>query len=175
MADLLSLDQPEAWWGAAAAFFALLALICRSTLFVAPVVGALAAAASVLLGLRLDFISQCYLFGVVALLLLTPAILARVHERAEPASYEEEGAPPQPSHGAPGGAPGLVGQVAHTVDGFANGVGRVLVGGRAFAAELAHGGDTVAPGEALRIVGVSGGVKLMVEQLSGRSPYPTQA
>jgi len=67
----------------------------------------------------------------------------------------------EPVTGAGGPSGRLIGRIARTTSEFANGVGRVWIDGSEWSAEL-DGQDTLGADAPVRVLGVSGGVRLRV-------------
>jgi len=60
----------------------------------------------------------------------------------------------------------LIGRIGRTTGEFANGVGRVWIDGAEWGAEIDTGDDALPPDVPVRVMGVTGGVRLQVRGLS---------
>ena len=165
----LYLQSPFWIWMGAGAIFVALELATGSGKLIWPALAAAALAVIDLTGARLGIdveLALFLVFSIVAVALAFWVDRRRARPPSEAAPVQRPAAKPAESPSAdPARTARLIGRIGRTTGAFANGVGRVWLDGTEWSAEL-EGGEEQLPSEApVRVLGVSGGVRLRVEGL----------
>jgi len=162
------------WLGVGAVFVAL-DIASGAGKLIWPGVAAAALAFINLAEVRLGFEIEAALFIVVSM--LGVALASGIHLRRPQASPDEtlkteRRLAPQPSpetltQASQDRTGRLIGRIGRTTGEFANGVGRVWIDGTEWGAEIDAGGEALPAEAPVRVMGVTGGVRLQVRGLMG--------
>lgn len=165
----LYMQSPYWVWLGVAAVFIILALVTGVRSLAWPVLAAVAVAGLDLLGMHFPPTAEVAVFlGLTTLAFILPRWATTPHSANVPGL---EHAPPRRlsrksyEMGTVDRTSGLVGRIGRSTGEFANGVGRVLIEGAEWAAELESGEDGVPPHAPVRVTRVIGGVRLQVQGL----------
>ena len=171
----LYVQNPFWIWLAVGAVFVALDIASGTGKLIWPGVAAAALAFINLAEVRLGVEMEVALFIVVSMLGI--ALTSGIHRRRPQASPDntlktERRQAPQPSPEALTRASQdrtgrLIGRIGRTTGEFANGVGRVWIDGTEWGAEIDTGDDMLPAESPVRVMGVTGGVRLQVRGLMG--------
>jgi membrane protein implicated in regulation of membrane protease activity len=167
----LYLQNPFWIWLAVGAVFVALDIASGTGKLIWPGVAAAALAFVNLADVRLGMVPElCVFAGVsVAGLLLTSGLgRRRPHASPDEALKVDRKAPPDAQElASPDRTGRLIGRIGRTTGEFVNGVGRVWIDGTEWGAEIDVGDDVLPPDVPVRVMGVTGGVRLQVRGLMG--------
>jgi membrane protein implicated in regulation of membrane protease activity len=164
--EALYLQDPYWLWLGAGCLLVALSLATGLSLLMWPALAAAAVAGLEASGLRAGPAGEAAIFVVLSLAALGVLIL-RVHQAdaAEPAE-----SPRRPAVRAVSGRQNqtgrLVGRIGRASGEFVNGVGRVWIEGAEWGADLESSEETLPDGAPVRVIGVTGGIRLRVQPLS---------
>jgi membrane protein implicated in regulation of membrane protease activity len=169
----LYLQNPFWVWLAVGAVFVALDIATGTGKLIWPGVAAAALAFINLAQVRLGVPAELGVFVVVSLLgiVLTSGLhLRRPHASPDNALAPEKKALPTPEaldQASQDRTGRLIGRIGRTTGEFVNGVGRVWIDGAEWGAEIDAGEDALPPDAPVRVMGVTGGVRLQVRGLMG--------
>jgi membrane protein implicated in regulation of membrane protease activity len=162
----LYLQDPFWIWLALGGLLVSLSLATGAQALMWPAMAAVVVALFEIAGLNTGFAFQAFIFVVLCL-----AVFALQHRLAlvRPAVATAGGDPPErQARGVAGRqeqTARLIGRIGRTTSEFVNGVGRVWIDGAEWGAELETGEDLLPEGAPVRVVKVTGGVRLKVHPL----------
>ena len=170
----LYLQNPFWIWLALGVVFIALDIATGLGKLIWPAVAAAALAFLNLVHVHLGLPVEIAVFGLISVVGL--ALTSGFHRRGPHASPADapptKKKPPSPSveaYEAPSQerTGRLIGRIGRTTGEFVNGVGRVWIDGTEWSAEIDSGDDVLPPDAPVRVMGVTGGVRLRVQGLMG--------
>ncbi len=167
----LYLQNPFWIWLAVGAVFVALDVATGTGKLIWPGVAAAALAFINLADVRMGVMVELAVFvsvSVIGIALTSDFGLRRPHASPDRKVKAEKKALPTPEsleHASRDRTGRLIGRIGRTTGEFANGVGRVWIDGAEWGAEIDAGDEALPPDVPVRVMGVTGGVRLQVRGL----------